>query len=511
MEFVAVRSVKNEKPSKLDDSIPLSLYLEAPAEELTIDEFELLSLDRLQLLRSIEQLKLRGFDESQVIAKIRELEKKHFVAKKEFFPRLLPAQRDLISHFILRLGFCRTEDLRRWFLTQECILFKARLDSMNEQEKHDFMYSNGVTFEPVSNEEKNEKAHLFLAAAGKTSTNDFQVHKMTFFKVPFTQALQLVGRRAVYLEKGYAYVPLQSLVSIIVSRFRLHLSRALTEASLLFDVVTGDTRIGPLLKNLNKQYIGNDFSQKGTATDKLTIDQIDNAAEVHMPLCMKNLHINLKREHKLKHWGRLQYTLFLKGAGLDHENAQAFWESHFTKVMAHDQFVKNYAYSFRHMYGKEGGRKSYTPYSCMKIIMGTPPEPGAHHGCPYRHMPDGQLASLLMSMKLNSTDVKSILDTSKKESNYQLACQKHFDITHPGHYDMDLKLSDHIVANHPNQWYQASVNYHKLKNGQAVGSNVVSGSNSANSTQYTPTTQQEVSVSSEMEVVENTGSSAMDV
>ncbi len=73
MEFVAVRSVKNEKPSKLDDSIPLSLYLEAPAEELTIDEFELLSLDRLQLLRSIEQLKLRGFDESQVIAKIREV------------------------------------------------------------------------------------------------------------------------------------------------------------------------------------------------------------------------------------------------------------------------------------------------------------------------------------------------------------------------------------------------------------------------------------------------------
>ncbi len=60
-------------------------------------------------------------------------------------------------------------------------------------------------------------------------------------------------------------------------------------------------------------------------------------------------------------------------------------------------------------------------------------------------MPDGQLASLLMSMKLNSTDVKSILDTSKKESNYQLACQKHFDITHPGHYDMDLKLVSIIL------------------------------------------------------------------
>jgi len=63
-----------------------------------------------------------------------------------------------------------------------------------------------------------------------------------------------------------------------------------------------------------------------------------------------------------------------------------FWESHFTKLISHDQFVKSYAYSFRHMYGKEGARKNYTPYSCMKIIMGTPPETGAFHGCPYRYV-----------------------------------------------------------------------------------------------------------------------------
>jgi DNA primase large subunit len=62
-----------------------------------------------------------------------------------------------------------------------------------------------------------------------------------------------------------------------------------------------------------------------------------------------------------------------------------FWEQHFAKVMSHDQFAKGYQYMFRHMYGKEGSRKNYTPQSCLKIIMGAPPEPGAFHGCPYRY------------------------------------------------------------------------------------------------------------------------------
>ena len=55
-----------------------------------------------------------------------------------------------------------------------------------------------------------------------------------------------------------------------------------------------------------------------------------------------------------------------------------------THTQARDQFAKSYSYSFRHMYGKEGSRKNYTPFSCMKIIMGSPPEAGAYHGCPFR-------------------------------------------------------------------------------------------------------------------------------
>jgi hypothetical protein len=129
---------------------------------------------------------------------------------------------------------------------------------------------------------------------------------------------------------------------------------------------------------------------------------------------------------------------------------------------------------------------------------GTPPEPGAFHGCPYRHQPDNQLAALLGSLKLGGAEVSTLLPyltgchvissfiayihtayafgcrtvfrvqvvrdvvMLAKSGNYQLACQKHFDITHPGHSAMAEVQGSDGVANHPNQWFQASVRYHKV-------------------------------------------------
>lgn len=44
------------------------------------------------------------------------------------------------------------------------------------------------------------------------------------------------------------------------------------------------------------------------------------------------------------------------------------------------QFDKAYAYGVRHMFGKEGKRADYTPYSCMKVILSNPPSQGDYHG-----------------------------------------------------------------------------------------------------------------------------------
>ena len=41
---------------------------------------------------------------------------------------------DTISHFVCRLAYCRTEELKKWFLTQETRFFALRLKMLENKE-----------------------------------------------------------------------------------------------------------------------------------------------------------------------------------------------------------------------------------------------------------------------------------------------------------------------------------------------------------------------------------------
>ena len=210
-------------------------------------------------------------------------------------------------------------------------------------------------------------------------------------------------------------------------------------------------RLAPVVESLSQRYLGLDWNASET---KNAGDGIATAADVRkmdaarsLPLCMSSMLAGLDRDKHLKHKGRLQLGLFLKGAGLPLEEAMRFWRDGFGNL-AGDDFDKRYAYGIRFNYGKEGKRADYTPYSCVKIVT-TPVDAGDCAGCPYKTQSPEVLANLLSSrLKLSAGDVSAVVARAR-QGHYQLACASAWEAVHEG------KELDSGV-NHPNQYFDAS-------------------------------------------------------
>jgi len=269
------------------------------------------------------------------------------------------------------------------------------------------------------------------------------------FKVPFTQALELVSSRRAVIAGGFAYVPRERLTHIIVGRFRSRLSLGLVHAAKALPGVLRDERLGPVLGNMSKAYLGPQYGAApgaAAASDAVRAVEVDALSKTSFAMCMHTLHRAVSETHHLRHGGRMQYGLFLKGIGLSLEEAMVFWQAHFTKKMTGEEFVKRYAYNIRHNYGKEGKRASYTPYSCIRIIMGTPPGAGEFHGCPYRHWDQPTVRKALLGRGLAPPQVETVM-ASVKSKDYQLACRREFEAR--------MGVEDDNVGNHPNGYYEA--------------------------------------------------------
>lgn len=109
----------------IDRLIPhnVLMYIIPPTNEITINEFEELAIERLKLLRVLEQTTakyprvLSNEWKEHVITELNTLGLKHYVrlmsgnCKKE--ADMIARKRDYISHFILRFAYCRSEEMRR--------------------------------------------------------------------------------------------------------------------------------------------------------------------------------------------------------------------------------------------------------------------------------------------------------------------------------------------------------------------------------------------------------------
>uniref|UniRef100_A0AAY4DXL0 DNA primase large subunit n=1 Tax=Denticeps clupeoides TaxID=299321 RepID=A0AAY4DXL0_9TELE len=411
----------------------LQFYGRPPAENISLAEFETFAFERLKLLKTVENLGVSYVKTSDQYTKklYSEFSNLNFPHKAE--TEYEKRRKDHISHFILRLAYCQTEDLRRWFIQQEMDLFRFRFSGLTSKSKTEFLHQNNLQYDTVK---ENGKFDLFFSSS------------LFVDQVPFQDALDLVRTRKVFLKGGYAYIPHQDIIAIVLNDFRTRLSKALALTARSLPAVQSDERLQPLLSHLSHAYVGQDYSiQKNVG--KISLEQIDPLSTKSFPLCMRQLHKSLRENHHLRHGGRMQYGLFLKGIGLSLEQALQFWRSEFIKGKVDaDKFDKAYAYSVRHMFGKEGKRTDYTPYSCMKVILSNPPSQGDYHGCPFRHSDPELLKQKLQSYKLSPSAINQILELVKG-MHYQLACQKYFELTH------NIEDSG-FSLNHPNQYFMES-------------------------------------------------------
>lgn len=67
------------------------------------------------------------------------------------------------------------------------------------------------------------------------------------------------------------------------------------------------------------------YGTKQTATQEVTAEDIPALAEESFPLCMRTAQQRLQETHHMRHGGRMQYGLFLKGIGLSLQEALLFW------------------------------------------------------------------------------------------------------------------------------------------------------------------------------------------
>lgn len=107
------------------------------------------------------------------------------------------------------------------------------------------------------------------------------------------------------------------------------------------------------------------YSAENANGEHITAAMVYDLVNRHAPACMKNLNSTLRTTKHLKHFGRQQFNLFIKGLGVSIEEALIFWRKSFAN-MTDDKFNKEHKYNIRHGYGLEGGRKNYAPKEYVK-------------------------------------------------------------------------------------------------------------------------------------------------
>ena len=359
--------------------------------------------------------------------------------------------KDHVSHFLLRLYCCRSQELRKWFIWHEMKFLQFQLlDNDNKVDLDIFLATNNFPFLPVTGDERSAAENdLFFK-------NHPDIRIMNIYKMDFKHAFDVIRSRKCIIRHGTAYVMEDEMVGLICSTFRVELSHMMARMAQRLPRLEEDDRLIPIVGSVyNELVVAADQRAENDARiksrSKITPQMVNTLALESFPPCMRLTHESLRKNHHLKHYGRLYYSLFLKSIGMTVEDAIEFFRQEFIQKITPEKFAKEYSYNIRYNYGQEGKKVNLSAYGCQKIISSNPPAPGDSHGCPFRHYDGKNLELLLRRFGIDDENAKDIM-SDVAANKYTAGCTKYFHCKHP---NATIGAENGEIY-HPNQFFAES-------------------------------------------------------
>ena len=211
-------------------------------ESIELELIEKVCRERQNVLQHVESMALLDGDhlEKNRVTWVRIKEATKLLELNKSDSTEIERRNDVLSHWLLKLGFCRTNELKSWFLKNEVGLFRLRISLLDSGLRRSLYQKYKLDF-PLIPEAEIEAKRTMLQALPVCANQSI---KTTWYRVPFYKVSQLgkaeldfkflhysVKLRHVYLENGHAFVPESSLNEFFVTEFRKSLSKSLAIAS----------------------------------------------------------------------------------------------------------------------------------------------------------------------------------------------------------------------------------------------------------------------------------------
>ncbi|CAK9828907.1 DNA primase large subunit [Anthophora retusa] len=302
---------------------------------------------------------------------------------------------DRIGHFTLRLLSSVSEDLCNYWIVREILLFQTRLNYILPRH----LFSKSSVFNHLVSKDHSKACNLFVT------------------KVRYELVPDLIKRRKLDLNAGYAIVHCSKWKSILTSLFSTYITKELAcIKSKAQYTINHDTRLDYLYHKIHCK-----------------IFQVNH---VYGHITRENIDIEMK--------------YFPPYGGMHLEDAVNYWKEEYSKphscssVCLHNwqSNERKFIYSIRHLYGLEGSRKNYKSPTCNSICMNIS-SPMYEGGCPFKHFDMNTLKSLLC-LSLSNDKVTGLLQTISSD-NPQASCAEFFKMLNQDRNE--------IVISSPLQYY----------------------------------------------------------